>query len=697
MAIWPPSRWWRDEPNEARRSATPGPATEEHVERAPARPTGDWSLLAPIQRTVGPAPTTFRSTTVRDIMPSHHNPSFTGPLGHSVSAGAPSGTVAGLATTIAPITSAVPMDGGQVDLTLRAPRRSGESVDVPSPTRWLPSVEPILESVQRAAVSPVVAPQPEAARPLAGGGPPPGRPAPAARVDRADPIAQEPMAPVDEPALVTEAAGTTGAPEVPLIGGAEPWSRSEGVEGLEGPPLAPVQRAASGRSPAQPLHLEPPIQPLAVRRLAGSAVPPNRPAAFVERPTTAEETSIPADVGPLGPSPVMGATSPSSQAGSSMPESPQAESTVLSAVEAAGKRPGEPATGSAALPTAPHLPLQRAAVARPAEPTRPEPAGREKGTRLGLGAPLPPVERGTDLPLVAPPAVPTTSVVPPAATPQVDVPAPAPVRDEHVPRLHSSDVVAPADSPEQTAPALPVLDPPQLDAGTPYTGGSTAGPFALSTPATVRATVPVQRETSLGGVSMAPPIGGGGTALQTVGAPHADPRFDSVREGEHPLLGLRSSPVQAARTTTPALTPAETVQRSAFGGTAAPPTLSLAAPPASKPENPWAGWTDAGQAAIDAGVAQRDADGSVVFDPSAARDPEPQSLGQDHHIQRAVVGDAPVSATPSPAAGAGAATGVTGADGNLDEMANQLYDRIRWKLRAELRREMDRAGRGAGF
>jgi len=55
-------------------------------------------------------------------------------------------------------------------------------------------------------------------------------------------------------------------------------------------------------------------------------------------------------------------------------------------------------------------------------------------------------------------------------------------------------------------------------------------------------------------------------------------------------------------------------------------------------------------------------------------------------------------ADPAPAAAQGAAAGGSGGRGgdDLDELARKLYDRIRWRLRGELRLDMERAGLGAG-
>jgi hypothetical protein len=67
------------------------------------------------------------------------------------------------------------------------------------------------------------------------------------------------------------------------------------------------------------------------------------------------------------------------------------------------------------------------------------------------------------------------------------------------------------------------------------------------------------------------------------------------------------------------------------------------------------------------------------------------------------VGSAATAAGGAPAAGAGGAGGAGGgapgggaAGGDLDELAHKLYDRIRWRLRTELRLDRERAGLGAG-
>jgi hypothetical protein len=52
---------------------------------------------------------------------------------------------------------------------------------------------------------------------------------------------------------------------------------------------------------------------------------------------------------------------------------------------------------------------------------------------------------------------------------------------------------------------------------------------------------------------------------------------------------------------------------------------------------------------------------------------------------------APAATAAAPGGGAAAA-----GTGDLDELAHKLYDRIRWRMRSELRLDMERAGLGAG-
>jgi hypothetical protein len=108
---------------------------------------------------------------------------------------------------------------------------------------------------------------------------------------------------------------------------------------------------------------------------------------------------------------------------------------------------------------------------------------------------------------------------------------------------------------------------------------------------------------------------------------------------------------------------------------------------------------DPAAAALRAGVATLDPDGALVFTPpSAPAGPPP--------VQRAGSGPPPAEAGP-PDAGAPGPTAVEAAAApaappppgtatavapDLDDLARRLYDRIRARLRAELRLDLERAG-----
>jgi len=730
MAIWPPSRWWRDEPEETRHPGAPGVVAEEHVERAPDRPTGDWSMLAPIQRTVGPAPTTFRSTTVRDIMPSHHNPSFTGPLGHSVSARAPSGTVTGLATTIDAGTATPSIVQRDADLPLRAPTSRPAQADGTPPLRRLAAVEPIVASGARMVASPVMAPMPEAPRPLAGAGvlPGNGRPPTTAMLDadaRADGDAADDRL-VDRGAATAEPAGTAASPAsqaspaAPLISGTAVWAGPEVLEGLEGPPLAPVQRVTSVDSTLSARHLEPPIQPLAVRRRAGAAPSPSasRPVEPAtepmaepvvrsdrEHPATPPEPWLAMAPPPDAPLPLAPSTDVPVAGQAPVAEVAEAAGPAFGADprdprEIGGRDEPEAHGGLESMQTPagmPEMPLQRAVASRPPDTGAAAPVPSERGTRLGLGAPLHPVGHHGDLPLAGrtPAAGPSAGTVPPGS---VSDPGSRP--HDHGPEdLTRRPLDAPEAGAEGRVPAPgPLLPRSSLDDhdGPPVRPEPAAPLFALRAIAPAAGGgVAVQRAASAPWPSPPTRSSPGEPSPQPISGPDPAPRSDFARDRERPLLGGSRWSVPAASTPPP--TPTANVQRAL--DTASHPSLRLAAPPVASSARPWAGSVDAGQAAIDAGVAQREADGSIVFHLPAAPPGLRSDDDPDSHIQRAVMSDAPTSptATATTPATAAALAGASGADANLDQMANQLYDRIRWRLRSELRREIDRTGRGAGF
>jgi hypothetical protein len=102
-------------------------------------------------------------------------------------------------------------------------------------------------------------------------------------------------------------------------------------------------------------------------------------------------------------------------------------------------------------------------------------------------------------------------------------------------------------------------------------------------------------------------------------------------------------------------------------------------------------WRDAGEVAVQALIAQRQADGSVVFsldrelDSETNHSPEPTESAT---LQRAAGANGQASAgatnaVPAPAVADGA---------DLDELAKRLYGRLRVMLKHELRLDRERAG-----
>jgi hypothetical protein len=99
---------------------------------------------------------------------------------------------------------------------------------------------------------------------------------------------------------------------------------------------------------------------------------------------------------------------------------------------------------------------------------------------------------------------------------------------------------------------------------------------------------------------------------------------------------------------------------------------------------------DAGSVAISAGVAQRSADGSVMFGP-----PEPAL--EAPAVSRAEQAGSPPPAPSTSAAGPSAPAATAGAPGNpggldIDELVRRLYDPLSARIKAELRLDRERAG-----
>jgi hypothetical protein len=116
---------------------------------------------------------------------------------------------------------------------------------------------------------------------------------------------------------------------------------------------------------------------------------------------------------------------------------------------------------------------------------------------------------------------------------------------------------------------------------------------------------------------------------------------------------------------------------------------------------------DAGAAAVDAGVAQRQADGSIVFAPPAgeAGASTPSASGgvaapvvAQRQPDEPAAPEAPASSPVAPAPAAGASTPPPGSPApattpaELDELARRLWRHVRTELRNELRLDRERAG-----
>ena len=137
--------------------------------------------------------------------------------------------------------------------------------------------------------------------------------------------------------------------------------------------------------------------------------------------------------------------------------------------------------------------------------------------------------------------------------------------------------------------------------------------------------------------------------------------------------------------------------------------LALAGPPpAARPEPPAPGpsWGDSMQQAVASGAATLASDGSLVFTAPAGYHDDGASAGGGL-VQRQAAdesgggGGGPpagptASASASPGAGAGAGTAPSGggqSNEQLEQLAKNLYDKLRERLKVELRLDRERSGR----
>jgi hypothetical protein len=191
-------------------------------------------------------------------------------------------------------------------------------------------------------------------------------------------------------------------------------------------------------------------------------------------------------------------------------------------------------------------------------------------------------------------------------------------------------------------------------------------------------------------------------ATEATAGPAADPGSPapSPADAVAPTVGSRPpAPLLVSRTATGSVTGASPAPPGA-PAVARPdlrlaPTSGASARPTesdrSGPSASGATAADPGSVAVALGLATREPDGSVVF-VQRAEAPETTSPAAPATTTTPASGEGGAPATGGAPAGPGGAP-----TADLDELARQLYDRIRWRLRSELRLDLERSGLGAGL
>ncbi|MEV5971705.1 hypothetical protein [Streptomyces sp. NPDC051921] len=511
-----------------------------------------------------------------------------------------------------------------------------------------------------------------------------------------DPSAFERGLPTRRPTALTSPLGHLVSAEAP----------SGLVEGVAAPVSAPVQRSVTGfpaRTPVAPSPATPPSSVPSSRDAPPGAVSAPRPA---ELPGAAVPEAVPASAAssernavglPVGERAVQRAAGPPSV---------RAQGPAAQSASAPGAAPYDPAAPSAANAEGRDAPVRPLVgdqpplldAPEPAEPTAapqsPPPAVQRAlpptppRRRPGLGAPLPGL----------PPTAQREAAG--AVTPPVREERAAPRHDEEVPPVAPAPPPAPEPEPAPE-PVVPLIGDRPLElrtvtadaatgaAGAAGDGGGT-GPSAAPAPAAVQRGLP-------GAAPVGPPAA---PSVPTVPVRWETPVAQRRAEGV-PTVPLRRTPT----------------------GTAVAPPVQRAVrrtPPASAAPRP-AAPRDAGDVAVAAGIAQRMADGSVVFAPPPVQrsvaasvpfvqrevadeeppppepvpSPEPDGGsgadghgGDGHPAGADVGGPAAVAASGSPHP-----AGTPGTPAVTDEFVRALYPPLARLLKADLRLERERAGR----
>ncbi|MEU2657925.1 hypothetical protein ABZ615_21685 [Streptomyces sp. NPDC007325] len=426
------------------------------------------------------------------------------------------------------------------------------------------------------------------------------------------------------------------------------------------PVRPPVQRALSVPTPARTPSAPTPEAPGRTAGTASPANPANPASAAIQR------TYEPPPVRGESTGDIDRAVSAAHATGG--PDAP----------ESSGPLAAEPATEAAAEPS----------VVRPLvgeQPLLDTPAPPETGPDAVPGTVPPPVQRSL------PPAAPTSASPPaPRRAPGLGAPLPAlpptAQREAHTPAPAPAPLPVPAD-------ALPPPLATPTPAPEPEPAPEPVAPLLADRPL-------VLRTVSAEPAPVAAGTGGAGAPPQV---PAAAPPAVPVRWETPAPAVQRRTPVPSTPTpSTP--TPATTVQRA----TARPavPSAPLTPPPPR----------DAGDVAVAAGIAQRMADGSVVFAPPP---PVRRPASPAPFVQREVATEEPPPPEDTPSAAApeplpdpppdapsdpgadspddaprGASGGAPGgAPPVTDEFVRALYPSLARLLKAELRLERERAGR----
>ncbi|MEL5958921.1 hypothetical protein AADR41_29860 [Streptomyces sp. CLV115] len=482
---------------------------------------------------------------------------------------------------------------------------------------------------------------------------------------------------------------------------------------------SPVQRSVerSGETQVRTGYVPLPVpMPVAVQRAAASGAPAM---------TSAGESAVAAlPVRQLvGEQPLVAASAPEPEPVSEEPSGPPVQRSALPASPDRPRRaPGLGAPMSALPPTA-----QRQAAH--ATPGAEEAAGdvAAAGAVGAAAAPEVPGDFGNSGVSGAPDSVSDTSgstapllgdspLLPAASEPLPAAPVPA------VQRSAAVSFPGPLAPPRTAGPVAPLLAgrPVALQAGP--GGGAGAVQRSAVDGAEAAAAVPSGGTGAVPGPSSYAP-----SSVSPSAPPDSVPvRWTSDRAGMPSVTPSASLPAALQRTATPAATaPGETartsyparpaLQRQAVGGPPVPRSLpdssSRSAPvTASVPAVTSTSFTTAGSAAVAAGVAQRMADGSVVFGSPPPSYPAPV-VQRETESEEPPPPDPPQDAAPEaepepepgPAAeahGAPGAFGATaasaGASGGApvvtDELVRALYTPLSRLFKADLRLERERAG-----